>query len=498
VSLLHRGAFWVFIGLLGSYAFYWQSRDWNSASRLMLTYALVDRGHVSIDGLQDQTGDRALKGGHYYSDKLPGFSFLGVGPYAVAKAALRLRPHPLGRRGFAYWPADYWITLGTSGIASALAGVILTALAADLGCGPRRSAMVGFAYGLATPAWAYATLSYGHQATACCLIGSFALLWRHRQSRRPAWPSCLAGFLAAAAATIELQVGPVSAILSLYMLGLVFTRAWPARAVIAFAAGALVPTLALLGYDWAAFGSPFDMGYFHEDLSIFRNVHGTGNPLGLRAAGWSRARDLLWGEYRGLFFYAPILVLAPLGWALLWVNRRWAAALVSLAVCVAVFLVNWSYPEWTGGWSTGPRLLLPLLPFGMLPVAACLATGARWLIAAAGCLGCAGAILMFGFVGAGARIPHAIRRPLIEAVLPAWRGDPNALSANGEQFARNLVSVAWPRAIARLSPGERWVQFVPLLMFQVATVVAMLSACRLPRGPACSRVESDVGGSRVA
>ena len=41
----------------------------------------------------------------------------------------------------------------------------------------------------------------------------------------------------------------------------------------------------------------------------------------------------------------------------------------------AVFLVNLSYPEWTGGWSTGPRLLVPLLPFAMLPVAALLATG---------------------------------------------------------------------------------------------------------------------------
>ena len=41
--------------LLGSYAFFWHSRDWNIASRLMLTYALVDRGTVSIDGLEDQT-----------------------------------------------------------------------------------------------------------------------------------------------------------------------------------------------------------------------------------------------------------------------------------------------------------------------------------------------------------------------------------------------------------------------------------------------------------
>src|SRR5262249_40370634 len=37
-------ACWVFVILLLSYAFFWHSRDWNTASRLMLTYALVDRG----------------------------------------------------------------------------------------------------------------------------------------------------------------------------------------------------------------------------------------------------------------------------------------------------------------------------------------------------------------------------------------------------------------------------------------------------------------------
>ena len=84
----------------------------------------------------------------------------------------------MDRPGFAYWPADYWVTLGTSGLLTALTGVLLVGLARDLGCGPRRAALVGLAYGLATPAYVYATLSYGHQASAFALLASFALLWR--------------------------------------------------------------------------------------------------------------------------------------------------------------------------------------------------------------------------------------------------------------------------------------------------------------------------------
>ena len=40
----------VFVILLASYAFFWHSRSWNVSSRLMLTYAMVDRGTVAVTG----------------------------------------------------------------------------------------------------------------------------------------------------------------------------------------------------------------------------------------------------------------------------------------------------------------------------------------------------------------------------------------------------------------------------------------------------------------
>ena len=71
----------------------------------MLTYALVDRGTVCLDGLDQQTGDIAYFQGQYYCDKLPGFSLLAAVPYALARLgagaapppARRARPWPTGR-----------------------------------------------------------------------------------------------------------------------------------------------------------------------------------------------------------------------------------------------------------------------------------------------------------------------------------------------------------------------------------------------------------------
>lgn len=137
----------------------------------------------------------------------------------------------------------------------------------------------------------------------------------------------------------------------------------------------------MLGYNLFTFGSPWDMGYFHEATPQFARVHNRQNPLGLRMPDGRLITRLLWGEYRGLFFYAPILLLALPGWPVLALNRRCrrpGLALVSLSIATALFGVNLSYPEWTGGWSTGPRLLLPLIPFAMIAVAASLAGEGRW------------------------------------------------------------------------------------------------------------------------
>ncbi len=372
---LRRTRWGVFLLLLASYAFFWQARDWNTATRLMLTYALVDRGTLQLDGLENQTGDIAIFHGHYYLDKLPGFSYLATIPYALAKFTLGLPDHPLKTpEALALWDADYWVTLGTSGVATAFTAVLLVGLATDLGCRPRLALLVGLAYGLATPAYVYATLAYGHQLSALALLWSFILIRNRKPSaNRLSWPMVGSGFLAAYASAIELQVGPVSAILGLDLVALCLLRKRPAKDLSAFIVGALVPTMGLLVYNQLAFGSPFEMGYFHHATKQFAQVHNQENPLGLLRPNWKLTGPLLVGMHRGLLFYAPILVLAFPGWIRMIGQRRWTDAWISGTVCAAVFLVNLSYPEWTGGWSTGPRLLLPLIPFAMIPIASLLA-----------------------------------------------------------------------------------------------------------------------------
>jgi hypothetical protein len=468
-----RGPLGVFLVLLASYSYFWHSRDWNTATRLMLTYSLVDRGTVRINGLEDHTGDRARIGDRYYTDKQPGLSLLGVPAYAAARHVFGSPPHPVDRKGpeFPYWAGDYWVTLATSGVLTALCGALLTVMATGLGCGPRVAVLVGLAYGLGTPAYVYATLFYGHQATAFLLLASLAAIERSSNSWR--W-SFLAGLCASYAAVVEIQSGPVSAILGLALVGKVVAGRVKSRALLGFAVGALGPIAVLLGYNVAAFGSPFDMGYFHEDLNQFREVHSADNPLGLGRVKLGLVTALLWGEFRGLFAYAPILILAVPGWVVMAWKRRWNVLIVSLSACACVLLVNLSYPNWTGGWSTGPRFLLPLVPFAMLAVAALISVGGRSVVAVAATLALFGGVSMLLFQGVGGRIPDAeapaYQHPLREVVWPIWRGDPLPPWKEGSRFERTLGDRALAKRAARLDVEWRWLQFVPFVVAQAVTI----------------------------
>ncbi len=429
----------LFVLLLGTYAYFWPHRGWNEAARLMLTYAIVDRGTIAIDGLESHSGDISLVDGHYYSCKAPGQSLLGVPVYAA------LKPfgvaHPTNVPRIRYWWPDYVLNIATSGVPTAFVGVLLYWLALQLGCSHGSAAAVGLCYGLATPALPYAALYAGHQAAAACAFGSLAIIIRCAPVRRtsesvqqcadppgphtdwkiratsaspaPLWPApwmALAGFLAGYAVVTEYPLVFTSAALLVYAI----LSGCPWRGVVAFLIPAGLCAAGLAWYHTAAFGGPFETGYAHLVEPQFHSVYTPENPIGVTLPTLERAWKILFSGH-GLVWYAPATLLAPLGLvSLVGLDRapsmrvaghtnpkrkrgdirHWTCILslarrageiparAKLAVVVAVafgslFLVNAAHPTWTGGWSTGPRYLISGLPLLFVPIAALLAGGRR-------------------------------------------------------------------------------------------------------------------------
>jgi hypothetical protein len=149
---------------------------------------------------------------------------------------------------------------------------------------------------------------------------------------------------------------------------------------------------------------------------------------------------------------------------------------VTLALAAAILIVNLSYPEWTGGWSTGPRLLVPLLPFAMVPVAAILAGRGRLAEFAAGAasiLALGGAVLMFLIQGVGARIPQDVEAPLRTIVWPLWNGATLPHWWTGQRFTATVAalwSTDWQKALQLPRHAS---QFLPLAGIQLLSALAI-------------------------
>lgn len=469
LSLLVFLAVWITSG------WYWHSRDWNTASRLMLVYALGDRGTIAIDGLHRQTGDLAFKDGHYYCDKAPGYSLIGVPAYVLGKSIFGWDDHPLGLDGFPLWPADAWIAWLTSGIAAGVIAVVVFRILVAVGTPSKSAVLAGIATVWASPLAVYATLAYGHLVASALLMTAAALtLTADLRSGRKSKPF-LIGLAAGLAVLTELALAP-----SAVAIGLCATaRASRPKAMLENALmmtlGALPAAFVLLAYNFLAFGSPFEMGYFYHATKQFAEVHSADNPLGLGRPDLSKLRPLFWGEYRGLLFYAPWVALAAPGWAMMAVHRRWSLLWLTLTGFAVPLWVNLSYPEWTGGWSTGPRLLVPTLPW--LGVAAGYSLRRkcfRVLIIPASLWGW---ILNSLFLSVGGRISQDIARPLRDAVLPIWTEGRLPPFWPGEPFARVLPQQLMPALFGIDSPTDPRYWAVGLLVIQGLFLALILWRC---------------------
>lgn len=466
----NRTFVWTFMVVWLASGWYLQARDWNVASRLMLVYALGDRGSISIDGLDKQTGDLAFKDGHYYSDKAPGYSLLATPAYVSGKQLFGFADHPLGQDGFAHWPADAWVTWFTSGLAAACIAVILLRSIASMGVPQSWAKAAAISAIWASPLAVYATLAYGHLVSSafltlagCLVVGqNFSVISKRR--------AFLIGFTAGLGVLVELAQAPFAIVIGLVALSRSASLKNATDMAVMMVLGAMPASLVLFAYDYVAFGSPLDMGYFYHATKQFAEVHSADNPLGLKSPDFSKLRPLLWGEYRGLLFYAPWVAMAVPGWGMMLRDRRWAAFGISLAGVVVPVWVNLSYPEWTGGWSTGPRLLVPSLPWAALAAGyGCRSKWVRIVIVPAFIWGW---LVNSLCLSVGGRISQDIARPLRDAVLPIWLEGRIPMFWPGEPFARVLPQ-AWLTSFGAAIPGDPRFWACILAACQIVFVLAI-------------------------
>ncbi|NJD27492.1 MAG: hypothetical protein FIA92_04270 [Chloroflexi bacterium] len=339
--------------LLFVYGFFQQRPAWNEYSRYDLVRAIVEQGTTRIDSFHENTGDKAFYQGHWYSDKAPGTAILGVPVYAL----LSLTSQLTGADTPTQVEAVQALAFVESGVPTVVLVLLLVAFLRPF-VGERWAVAVGLAYGLGSMAFPFATMFFGHAASTAALFGAFFLLHRHK-ARPGRWPPIAAGFLAGWAALIEIPV--VLGVALLFVYALFLGRGVAAR----FVTGGLPLAAVLMAYNWLTFGSPFSIGYQYTIAFAEQNAQGLVSIVwpSLETAG-----ELLF-DPRGLIRLAPWLAVAPIG--LLALRRREVRfeLLFAAAMCVAFLTYNSGALNPFGGWTPGPRYLLPALPFAAVLVA---------------------------------------------------------------------------------------------------------------------------------
>lgn len=329
---------WLFLVTFAAYAYFHGGGGWNQNSQLDLTRAIAERHTFIIDAYAGNSGDVSFAKNHLYSNKSPALSWIAAMPYALLASVERARGLDLDDVHIITLNA-YACTLLTVALPGALIPALLYAFARRRGLPAMRSAFVALAVALGTQLFPYSTLFMLHTPSALLLL--YALTGE----RRP-----LAGFAA----------GLATAMNYLCVISLFFVFAGRRR--IAFAAGAVTPLLLLAGYQQICFGSFLSNSLSHESTRFLSR----GSALGvLQRPTLDSIYGVTFSPYRGLFFFAPLLLVAVFGFAAWWRDRRMECAL-ALAVIAALLTLNVCFNGWDGGFGVGGRYLVPLLPlFGI-------------------------------------------------------------------------------------------------------------------------------------
>ncbi len=348
----HKPEVVFFILSLWIYAFFYQAGGWNQNSRFDLVRSIVEDKTLQIDKYAYNTGDISKVNNHYYCDKAPGVSWIGVIPYSGFRILVSAKPYDVNDLS----TASYFVTLFTVAIPSAMAVSILYVFLEIFALSRYFRILITFGYAFGTLTFPYATLFYGHQPAATFLFAAFTLLalrtTQQIDSRYLFGIGILLGSSVAVDYSSMLGVIPIS-------FYAVYKCPKPRQLFFLILGGLCIGAILAI-YHTVCFGSPFNLPYY---FSVQPHRH-QGAFMGIGMLHLDVLYDILFSSYRGLFYSSPWLITGLIGWILASIKKKFIPEmLVSLVIIIVFCWLNASLVDWDGGGAMGPRYLIPILPF---------------------------------------------------------------------------------------------------------------------------------------
>jgi hypothetical protein len=337
----------LFLALFVPFSYFNHSDGWNQGVRLAQLHAIVVKHTIRIDAYHEITGDKAFIDGHYYSEKAPGMVAFALPPFALTvwiQQLLGIDPD-----GQPAWRVSEWIaTSFSAGLLGALGGVAFFALLLERF--DALTAVVGtLGLFLGSLTWPYATSLFAHGGT----IGLLSIALWAALGQPSARRDYLAGLAAGFAVASEYPAAIPCAAIGLYLGYRGVPRMWR------FGVATIPAAMLIIANNYATTGAPLSVSYGAN--ANFPEIT-TDNAMGFTLPNLEVMFWLLWGEYRGLFFWCPVLLLSLAGLYELAKRDRAVGAMI-LATIVLVLIQVASFYMAYGGNAVAPRYLSPALPF---------------------------------------------------------------------------------------------------------------------------------------
>ena len=406
-----------------------------SASRLDLLHTIVRKGRVEIDTWHENTVDKAMYDGHYYSDKAPSTVILALPSFFVGVKLLEFRGADLDSDSS--WLFLSWFsTVFSVGIMTALGGVfamhwlrsfVSTAIATT-------SSIIIFIGGLP---FANASYLVSHGITVSMGFATFLLLKPLLLSSPSGSLSSKrllgAGFCCGIVLAGEYTAGIILTSIFLWVL-----KSQKSRALY-FCLGALPWVFTIPAYSWLCLGTPFELPYSYQ-ASFPAMEEGL---YAIKLPNAEIAWRLLFGPMRGWFFWSPFLLMAVPGFVYFQRNFPVLASVTYVLVMVQIIVISGRVWDWQAGWTIGPRYFSPILPWIAMPAVIAFSKHKR--------MGCFLGILSLLATGMASLVDgtpkYIYKNPLFERHFPAlWQGE----------CTFNLGSV--------IGIGDPW-SLIPLLVY---------------------------------
>lgn len=333
--------YFLFVNIIlsGYYLDIWHNA--NTVSRLLPVKTLVEDGTWCIDKYHEQTIDKALINGHYYSEKAPLPAFIVTPFYFLAYHS-----------GLSNEMQDdnCLFLLGSILIGMIPFLLIVMLLFHSLVAKQwniYKAMLVSLLLCYSTFVFIYAGTPFSHVMAALWVLLSFIFLKEKKKY-------FLAGLFSGFAFLTEYPTGLILLIWPL----LLYLQNRKIQELVQFYSGVLPSIIIQLVYNYSFTGNPIDMLYNHQAIDFYHDPNTfIGFALPIPEAMWK----LLFGFYRGLFFHAPVLII------IVWLMIKEFVKSPSTTtknfvfpLFVCSYLLFSSYRVWYGGWCFGPRHFVPI------------------------------------------------------------------------------------------------------------------------------------------